>query len=659
VSSNLDLSFPKVIQRMDKSSAQIIYEFGDFRLDADHLMLYRRSKEVQLAPKAVETLLALIERDGEIVSKDELLSRIWPDSFVEEANLFLYLSAIRKTLGNQEDGTPYLETRRRRGYRFNGRVRLMPTERPAPVASIIQTPETVHVANFSRPITEAGTVKPQFSVVLPERQRLKWFSRRLLFSGACLIALVAITSFPYVYFTNPRPIESIAVMPFANETRDSELEYVPDAMTDSFITSLSKIPELKVEARSSVFRYKGKKTDPRTIGTALGVDAVLFGNVIKRGEDIEVHVELVDGQSGVRVWEATDTQRMADLLVLERRIQRELVTKLGFGQPGSAEREVSSKRPTSTDAYLLYTKGRLYSLKLTPLEIREGIDYLYLAVEKDPAYALAYAGIARAHLILGIAGEARPSEFIKAKLAAQKAIELDVSLAEGYSALAGVAFFYDRNFPEAERLYQRALDLDPKNATAHQQYADFLNKTGRREEGRAEIARAMELEPFSPFINAFYAVSIPDNDDALEQIQFAIDQLGRDNYLVHMFAAEIYRRKEMYHESIAELRRAKELSPRQTLSDVALIGALVRVGKTDEARVIADRMLRESKTGYIPPTHLALAYKQLGDRSKAFAHLEDAFEVRDPKIVFLNEPMWNDRDDPQFQDVLRRVGFAL
>ena len=650
MSSKINLGVPEFILKMGNPTERYVYEFGDFRLDAGHLMLYQKDKELSLAPKAVETLIALVERRGEIMSKDELLETVWPDAIVEESNLFVYLSVLRKTLGTQENGDPWVETRRRRGYRFTGEVRLVPAQNGENGVPYTR-PSTLKLippaSNLPAAITDNSPSEPR-----PGR----WTNLRTFYTAAVLAIGVAAVAFGYQYFVD-RKIDSIAVMPFVNETQDPELEYVADGITESFITNLSKTPNLKVQAKSAVARYKDREADPKMVGTDLGVEAVVSGRLMKRGEDIELRIELFDAQTGARVWEATDTQRIQDLIVLGRKIQRELVTRLGFVQLDSTEQDVTDNHPTNTEAYRLYQKGRAYSLKLTQEEIGQGIDYLYQAIEKDAGYALAYAGIARAHLFLGIAGEARPSEFIKARETAKKAIELDESLAEGYSALAGVAFFYERNFAEAERLYKRALELSPRSATAHQQYADFLNKTGRREEGTAEIARAMDLDPHSVFINTFYAVSLPDKD-ALEQILYAKD-LGPDNYIVHLFAGEIYRRSGMFDEAVAELRRAKELSP-QTWSDVALVGALVHAGETDEARMMADAMLRDSQTRYIPPAHLGLVYLQLGENDKAFKYLEEGYNARDPKMVFLNEPIWNDyRDDPRFQDLLRRVGFTL
>ncbi|HKP69178.1 MAG TPA: winged helix-turn-helix domain-containing protein, partial [Pyrinomonadaceae bacterium] len=570
----INLGVPEFILKMGNPNARYIYEFGDFRLDAGHRMLYHKNEELTLAPKAVETLVALVERRGEIMSKDELLEAVWPDAIVEESNLFVYLSILRKTLGTQTDGQPWVETLRRRGYRFNGDVRLVTTQNGNGFPHVKPTPFKLV------PATSISDTKRTAQVIAPPEPH-RWTKRVRVFAAAGMVAVLAAGALTYRYFVQ-RPINSIAIMPFVNETGDAQLEYIPAGLTENFIASLSKVPDLKVQSKSSVSRYKGKETDPRIIGAELGVDAVLYGWLTKRGEEFELHVELVDTRSGVRLAEATGTRTMANLRLLERQIHRDLVSELRPASSSSTDEEVSPGHTINAEAYRLYLEGRFYSLKLTKSEIHQGITYLYQAAGKDPAFAVAYTGIARAHLFLGIAGEEDPSVFIRARDAAQRAIELDDTLAEGYSALAGVAFFYDRDFTKAENLYKRALELDPKSSTVHQQYADFLNKTGRHEEGSAEISRAKELEPFSPFINAFYAVSLPDNDEALQQIRLAID-LSPTNYLVHMFAAVIYRRKGMYDQAIAELRSAKVVSPEQTLSDVALIGTLKQSGNTDEA----------------------------------------------------------------------------
>jgi tetratricopeptide (TPR) repeat protein len=249
-----------------------------------------------------------------------------------------------------------------------------------------------------------------------------------------------------------------------------------------------------------------------------------------------------------------------------------------------------------------------------------------------------------------------PSELQKAKIAAQKAVELDDELAEGHSALATLIYSYDWNWAEAEKEFRRALELDPNSSISHFQYADFLQRMGRRQEMSVEGERARELEPYSPFFNAFGANKDPKN--AVERIRFAIE-LDPNFYFSHTMAAVIYRDRKMYAESIAESRLAKELSPNQTWSDVGLVGTLVQTGKLDEARAIRDEMLKLSKSRFVPPFNIALVYNALGETDQALAWLEKGYEQRNPQMTFLKTDgrLNNLRGDPRFQDLMRRVGF--
>jgi tetratricopeptide (TPR) repeat protein len=260
-----------------------------------------------------------------------------------------------------------------------------------------------------------------------------------------------------------------------------------------------------------------------------------------------------------------------------------------------------------------------------------------------------------------MAVEIPPSEgWPKAKAAAEKAIEIDDDLAEAHRSLGSAIFFYDWNSTEAENQFLRALELDPNSSMTHFGYADFLFRMGRSEEAGSKIKRAREIEPFSPFLNAFEAWFLigSDPDKALDRVRFAID-LDPDFYFAHMIAAGVYKRKKMYPESIAESRLAKELSPDQTLSDAGLACTLADTGKLDEARAILDEMLRLSESRFVPPFNIALVYNALGETDQALAWLEKGYKKRDPRMTFLKTDgrLNNLRGDPRFQDLLRRVGF--
>jgi TolB-like protein/DNA-binding winged helix-turn-helix (wHTH) protein len=610
----------------------IIYEFDNFRIDSGKRLLWNGGGEpISLTPKIFDTLLYLVSHNGKVIEKEELMSAIWADTIVEENNLNKNISVLRRVLGENPGDHRYIVTVPGTGYKFVADVRVTADE---------TIPETSD----------------------PERRREKRPSKRTAFAAGGLITAVAIAvvAFGYLYFNSRRQIDSIAVMPFVNENGDAELEYLSDGMTETLINRLSQLPKLNVKAWSSVFHYKGK--DTAAIGRELNVQAILNGRVVQHGDDLTLYLELVDAQTGNRIWGNQYIRKQTDIIVLQNEIARNVVDKLKIELSGADEKKLAKNYTENVEAYQLFLLGRFHWRKLTRPDIEKGIVCMQRAIDTDPSYALAYAGLAEAYGALAMAVEIPPSEgWPKAKAAAEKAIEIDDDLAEAHRSLGSAIFFYDWNWTEAENQFLRALELDPNSSMTHFGYADFLFRMGRSEEARAKIKRAREIEPLSPFLNAFEAWFLigTDPDKALDRVRFAID-LDPDFYFAHMIAAGVYKRKKMYPESIAESRLAKELSPDQTLSDVGLAGTLADTGKLDEARAILDEMLRLSESRFVPPFNIALVYNALGETDQALDWLEKGYKKRDPRMTFLKTDgrLNNLRGDPRFQDLLRRVGFA-
>jgi len=656
---------------MDIAAEHKVYEFGDFRLDAEHLMLYRRGEAIPLAPKAAETLLVFIERRGQILSKEELIGQIWPDAFVEESNLFLYLSVLRKILGNERSGTPYLETLKRRGYRFNGTVQLIsdgsweePHSAPVHVIEPIDSfrSATTDSLSVNDLLTDPSVWRQTNPAVndLPESRR-DWPLRRSSFAAIGVIALVAL-ALSYTYFfsrrsINRQSINSIAVMPFANESGDPKLEYLSDGLAGDLIESLEKVPGLEVKPRSTVVHYKGPSSDTRRIGQELNVDAVLFGHLTETGEDLTLKVELVDSRNGNILWGRTYREKKSGLVVLQSELARDLVGKLSAPITDKTREKLAKHDTEDSDAYLLYLRGVNHARKLTAQDINQAIEFFSQAIQKDAEYAKAYAALANAHRSLTLCCDGHPSELLQAKLAAQKAVELDDELAEGHGALAACTWMYDWKWAEAEREFRRALELDPNSAISHFQYGDFLGQMGGRSaEAAAEKDRAAELEPHEPFFAARVGGS-PDPEKALERILYAIELNPNFNFS-HTMAALIYSQRKEYGKAIAEARLAKKLSPDQTWSEANLSNIFVNAGRPKEARAILDQLLLRSKSRFVPPYHIAMVYNNLGDKERALDWLEKAYAIRDPKITFLKTMNWKRvENDPRFQDILRRVGF--
>ncbi len=458
------------------------------------------------------------------------------------------------------------------------------------------------------------------------------------------------------------PIDSIAVLPFVNTSGDPDVEYLSDGVTESLINSLSQLPNLSVKARSTVFRYKGKDVEPKKVGDELSVQAVLNGRVVERGENLTLSLELVNVRTGNQIWGEQYIRKLADLASLPGEISRDVSNKLRVKLSSADERKLAKTYTANAEAYELYLKGRYHLFKLTPPEIQKGIAYLQQAIEIDPAYALAYVGLSEAYRSLALAGEMTPTEFFpKSKAAAQKAIEIDDALAEAHTALGVNFFWYDWNWNEAEKQYQRALELNPNSVDAHMFYAHLLSNTGRHAEGLAEIKRARELDPLSPFVGALegqFLIHAGRTDEALARLQKTFE-LAPDFWFPHLHAASAYIEKGMLAEAIAEARKSKELSGGETHSMAFLGYALAKLGKQAEARAQLEELLKRSIVRHVPPYNIALIYNGLKEHDEALAWLKRGYEQRDPKMAFLKiEPKWNNlRSDPRFQDLMRRMNF--
>jgi len=475
-----------------------------------------------------------------------------------------------------------------------------------------------------------------------------------------LIVLLAAIGLGVWNFTNrvanTTRIESIAVMPFVNESGNSDVEYLSDGMTESLINSLSQLPALNVKARSSVFRYKGKEVEPQQVAAELSVQAILNGRVVQRGDDLALYLSLVDARNGNQLWGEQYNLKLSDLVALQSEITRDVSQKLRVRLSGADEQKLAKNYTKNAEAYQLYLKGRYFWYKRTAQGLRKAIEYFQQAVTLDPNYALAYTGLSDAYGLLPTYGGGAPRESMpKAKEAALKALSLDNNLAEAHAALGGVLSHYDYDFAGGEREYKRAIELNPNYATAHQWYGRTLIAQERDEESLAEFRRALEIDPLSLVINRSYGEILllaRRYDESIAQLKKTLE-LDAGFVSAHYSLAVAYQMRGNYAEAVEEFAKSQEL-----------MGEAQKAASVRESYAVNGwqgflRMIAEEHLQYnLPWDNLAAFHAALGEKDKAFAELNKSYENREIFMVILKvEPRLDPlREDPRFDDLVKRVG---
>jgi serine/threonine protein kinase/Tfp pilus assembly protein PilF len=458
-------------------------------------------------------------------------------------------------------------------------------------------------------------------------------------------------------------IESIAVLPFQNKSTEPDTEYLSDGLAESLIYRLSQLPNLKVSPTSSVFAYKNKQTDPVEVGNKLGVSAVLSGRIVQRGDNLTISAELVDVRHNKLLWGEQYERKMSEVLQTQREIAREIVEKLKLKVSGE-EKGLAKHYTESNQAYQLYLKGRFYWNKRSSESLHKAISYFQQAIEQDPNFALAYAGMADTYALLGgpeAGGDMYPNETLpKAKAAALKALELDETLAEGHVPLGHVKCYYDRDLAGAEREYKRAIELNPNYSVAHHWYAIYLTVVGRFDEALAEIKRAIELDPLSLSINAWYGriLTLTGHlDESVEQLRRTLE-LDPNFILAHYRLGQVYAEKRMYDEAMSEFNQIMRLQNGKSLALLGFAQTYALSGNRDEAHKNLNQVMELSKQQFVSYAHIASIFAILGENDKAFELLEEANRAHDLNVVRLKyDPRFEKlRSDPRFADLVRRIG---
>lgn len=634
-----------------------VVRFGAFELDLRTGELRKSGVRIHLPDQPFQLLKTLLDRPGELVTRDELRQRLWStETFVDfDHGLNAAVRRLRDALGDSADVPRFVETLPRRGYRF-----IAPVIRQ-PVAE--ETPPSGPAAESNGEISPTPIAKPAWRL-----------TRALAFGIAAftLVAGAALWASGYrPWSRGTRPATSVngrfmlAVLPFANLTGDADQEYIGDGMTEELIAQLGRMDpsRLGIIARTSAMQFKKTTKRADEIGADLGVSHVVEGSVRTTGDRIRVAVQLIDTRSQSQLWAEQYERDSKNLLTLQRdvaeAIARQITARLGIMRANATGE--ARRHSTVAEAYEHYLRGRYHQLQDTTDGLHKAKEHFRLAIELDPSYALAYSGLADSYTLLGSYGVLPMREaYTLGRAAARKALELDDTLGEVHNSLAAISADFYWEWAEAERHFKRAVELSPNYQTAHQSYAFYLACMGRHEEALTFATRARDLDPASP--GALHNLGLTHYfarryDDAITQFRETLDldpRLGG----AHVMLGRVYVAKGLPDRAVAELERAKALlGPRpDVVTSTAYV--LARAGRKREAIATLDELRRISKPRDPAPFRIAYVHIGLGDTERAFEWLQKAIDARDWQMGMLKvEPAFDDlRSDPRFRELVERVG---
>jgi TolB-like protein/DNA-binding winged helix-turn-helix (wHTH) protein/Flp pilus assembly protein TadD len=632
-----------------------LYAFGEFSLDPQGRVLRRGAETLALTPKAFDVLLLLIQNPGRIVTKDELMKAVWPDSFVEESNLTQTIFMVRKALYETSDRR-YILTVQGEGYRFvvpvtEGAINGPETETPVPPAEAVRVSET-----------------PARALPRPEKDRRR---TAVMFAGAAAFILMVVAA---GWFWRSRPAEPgrimLAVLPFENFTGDAGQDYFSDGLTEEMISQLGNLDpaHLGVIARTSVMRYKHSPESIPQIAKDLGVQYVIEGSVRRDSERVRITAQLIQAKDQSHLWARQYDRDLEHLLELQAEIAREVANEIEFSLSGRRPIEAARKSALgapgtkSYEAYDLYLKGRYFWNKRTAEGFRQAADYFQQAIDKDASFGRAYAGLADTFSLMSTWYVGPQSELMpKARAAAFRALELDETLAEAHASLALIMENYDYDWTGAEREFRRAIQLDPQYPTAHQWYAESLSWQGRFDEALAESERARQLDPLSPIIATDHGAILYESrqyESALKEYR-SVTELDPTFSHAADSMIQVYLQLGRYDEAMNGVSRwaARTEGPWIWVWKAAVLS---HSGHAEEARQALATLEQISAGRPYRTVTLLNAYAGTGQNERAIELLQKAYSEHSNAVVQIKvDPMFDSlRGDPRFEDMLRRVGLG-
>ena len=665
-----------------------LYEFGPFVLDPGERLLRHGAARMELPPRAFDTLLALVENNGRLLEKDALMRTVWGDTVVEENNLSQVVYLLRKALRDGEDGTRYIETVPKRGYRFVAEVREFEADQgngngrigssgvgPASSSSSsgdqsgpVAASEVVAARLESKSDVDPASGASANGLETSARNsaaKSGWIQG--LAGVLAIVAVVALlegASWKQRLFGEAEhgPVRSVAVLPLQNLSNDPNQEYFVDGMTDELITDLAQIRELKVVSKTSIMQYKGTRIPLPQIGRELGVDAVVEGSVLRSGDRVRITAQLIRTATDRHIWAAAYDGDLKDVLSLQARVAEAITNQVKLSLTAEESGRLRQTRAVNPEAFDLYLRGR-YAWNQRNVEgFQRAIEYFNQAIEKDSNFALAYSGLADSYTLLTLYG-AGVINMTEAKAAAEKALELDSTLAEAHTSLAAVKILHDWDWQGAEQEFHRALELNPNFAQAHHWYGNLLlGPEGRHEEAIAELQRAQELDPLCVIISADtgFAYYLAGRYDLALQAYQKVLAAHPSFVPVHFYLAKYYRETGQYDlwlkESVEDYRLAGSSGQAQALQSLYAQRGF---------RAVMEEMAKSTgsnKTAGHTPLRTdscaaAEADVALGRNVPALDALEECYRLSEPALVYLKvDPVWtNLRPEPRYQDLLRNL----
>jgi TolB-like protein/DNA-binding winged helix-turn-helix (wHTH) protein/Flp pilus assembly protein TadD len=647
-----------------------VVRFGTYEVSLQSGEVRKAGVKIRVQQQPLKLLEVLLERPGEVVTREELRSRVWPnESFGDfDQAVNIAIAKLRSALGDSAENPRYIETLPKRGYRFIADVSFVDAEghirRPESPSADSAGTDPGHQMQGNGlavlPVTGSGpALENPGLTVAPQRQ---WATGRIILAVALVVSLAILSVFlfrPHGHAATP--IRSLAVLPLENLSGDASQKYFSDGMTDQLITDLAQISALKVISRTSVMVYEGARKPLPQIARELHVDAVVEGTVLRAGDQVRITAQLIDASTDKHLWSQSYEGELKDTLALQDRVARAIAEQIQINLTPREQAALKSVRVVNPEAYESYLKGRFFWNKRTADGLRVALAYFNQAIEEDPKYAQAYSGLADTYALLGdwqyavmTPAQANP----KAKAAALKAVELDSALGEAHNSLAFVLDGFDWDLDAGGKEFQRAIELNPGYATAHHWYAWHLGLLGRYDQAIVEMRKAESLDPLSLIINADLAellVLAHSYDEAIRQSRKTIE-MDPNFAMAHNQLGQAYLQQHMYEQAIGELQKAVQLSAGSPTCIANLARAYALSGRKSEASKLLNDLKSSSTANNSHASEVAAIYASLGDKDEAMKWLEKGYAERFNPGVLIRPGFDPLRSDPRFQNLAHRVG---